>query len=305
MGDKERMSRGKRLLRIITAVLLIAAGYIGMRAGYYAHQARKQAELDILSTLTITYVIEPSDRRWQAARFSNDFDVTALNGLVVRNGDHLFEVPQPFGQGVVMPVKINGPAPESFAIDDDGTLLTIAGGYFGMLGEDGKTVDAVPLPKGEMHLAHSEAQGVIYLYGGENSDYRLYSFSENGSFRILLQTENPITAVADNTNSIYVVTGDKILRIHDNQITPMLRINESDLGGPILSVVPASADDVVFFSTSRQVFALYGGAAVSIINNSGGALRLRQECLYVLDPERSMLYAVSPATRELFREKKL
>jgi len=291
-------------LRIIMAMIFIAAGYIGIRAVYYAHQERKQAELDILSTLSITYVIEPSDRRWQAARFANDFDLTTLNGLVVQNGDHLFEVPQPFGQRVVMPVKIDGPAPESFAVDHDGTLLTIAGGYFGMLGEDGKTVDAVPLPKGDMHLAHSEAQGVIYLYGGENSDYRLYSFSENGSFRILLQTEEPITAVADNMNSIYVVTSDKILRIRENHITPVLRIDESDLGGPILSVAPSSADDVVFFSTSRQVFALYGGAAVSIINNSGGALRLREEWLYVLDPERSMLYAVSPATHELFREKK-
>jgi hypothetical protein len=54
------------------------------------------------------------------------------------------------------------------------------------------------------------------------------------------------------------------------------------------------SDDLVLFSTRLRVYGLRDQAAVSIVNNGGGALRLRGERLYVLDSSRRLLFAVSP-----------
>jgi hypothetical protein len=43
-----------------------------------------------------------------------------------------------------------------------------------------------------------------------------------------------------------------------------------------------------------------GLVAISIINDSGGALQLRGDRLYVLDQVRQLLYTVEPASSALF-----
>jgi hypothetical protein len=72
---------------------------------------------------------------------------------------------------------------------------------------------------------------------------------------------------------------------------------------PIVSLsVPASGRPV-FFSTDTKVFVLLSGGAVSIINDSGGTLRLRGDTMYVLDRRRLLLYAAHPVSEELLKVK--
>jgi len=58
----------------------------------------------------------------------------------------------------------------------------------------------------------------------------------------------------------------------------------------------------VFIATADRVYAALAGNAVSIVNDSGGALRWRDGRLYVLDPIRRLVYALSPADRTMFAE---
>jgi hypothetical protein len=284
------------------AIALIVGGYVAVRAGLYASEDRQRSQIAAIGTLTVEYVVNPADARWRAERFGEDFDVTSSATVILKNGRYLYEIGQPFEKELFSPVKVNGATPGSFAVDHDDTLLTVAGGYFGMLGESGKTVDAVPLPLDNMRLAHSALDGVIYLYGGAESDYRLYSFAENGAFRILLQLEEPITAVTDNQQSVYVATGARIFRLRDGKVSQLLNTGGPNSAGPISSVAVTPGDDVVFFSAGARVYAMRGAGALSIVNNSGGALRLRGETLYVLDYDRGLVYTLSPATRKLFEE---
>jgi hypothetical protein len=189
-------------------------------------------------------------------------------------------------------VKVNGAPPESFAIDNDDTLLTVTGGYFGMLDSRGNAVDAVPLPLEGMRLAHSVLDGMVYLYGGDASDYRLYSFDDSGGFGILAKLDQPIVSVSDNGESVYIATASRIYRLQDGHLSVVLQAYKDEIGDSIVSVA-ATPGDLVMFSTGSRVYALRSGLAVSIVNNSGGALRLRGDKLYVLDRSRSLLYTLT------------
>jgi hypothetical protein len=298
-GEGRLATTRKGVLRSSVLVLAIVIVYALVRVGRYASEAREASSIVTIGTLNLEYVIDPTDARWHAAPFGQDFDVTSSSTVVLRNGNFLYEIRQPFGKGAFSAIKVNGAVPDSFAVDNDDVLLTVAGGYFGMLDETGATVDAVPLPDASMHLAHSALDGVVYLYGGEGSDHRLYSFGDNGAIRILLQLDEPIIAVADNHRSIYVATATRIFRVRDNQLSLLLKLSH-DEEGPIRSLAAALDDDLLFFSTDSRVYAFRGDAALSIVNNSGGSLRLRGDTLYVLDDARGVVFALRPATRQLF-----
>jgi hypothetical protein len=300
--EEVELAKSRGILRVAVWGLLIVASYGAIRVAFYAHEVRRQSEIAAISTLKVQYVLDPTDSRWRAQPFAGDFDVTSSSTVVVRNGEHLYEIRTPFGEGVFSAVPVKGPAPDSFAVDNDDVLLTVAGGYFGMLGPEGEPVDAVPLPDQQMRLAHSMLNGVIYLYGGSGADYRLYSFAENGAFRILAQLDEPITAVADNQKSVYIATANSLFRLRDSHVSLLFKIPEGEIESPIVSVAAAPGDDLLFFSTRTKVYALRGAAALSIVNNSGGGLRLRGETLYVLDGTRGLVYTLSPATRGLFGE---
>ena len=292
----------KRKWKIILLLALVVAGVGAVRASWIAMNERSRSQIAVIGTLSVDYIIDPTDARWRAAPFAEDFDVTSSSTIILKNGNYLYEAGPPFPGGPFSVIRVNGASPDSFAVDTDDTLLTVAGGYFGMLDSSGTTVDAVPLPGEQMRLAHSALKGVIYLYGGAPGDYRLYSFAENGAFRILLQVEQPIVSVADSRESVYVATATRIFRLRHDHAELLLDMAGVNAGGPLSSVAVTSEDDVVFFSAGARVYALRGAGALSIVNNSGGALRLRGETLYVLDAARSLVYALHPATSALFQK---
>ena len=294
--------QGKRLWHATGLFLLVIAGFVAIMITSLTHGERRQSEIEVVSTLTVDYVLDPTDARWRASPFAADFDITSSSSVVLRNGNFLYEIAHNSGDTAFSVVKVNGAPVDSLAIDNDDTLLTVAGGYFGMLDSNGDAVDAVPLPMEGMRLARSALDGVIYLYGGDNSDYRLYSFADNGAFRVLVQLDEPIVAVADNQKSIYIATGTRIFRLRNQHLAQLLKASEGEIGESIVSVAATPEDDLVLFSTPSRTYGLRKGVAVSIVNNSGGALRLRGDKLYVLDPRRGLLYTLTPANGGHFAE---
>ncbi|MDE1940143.1 MAG: hypothetical protein KGI68_14065, partial [Alphaproteobacteria bacterium] len=71
--------------------------------------------------------------------------------------------------------------------------------------------------------------------------------------------------------------------------------------GPIRSLA-VTADGVILFSTDAKVYALLGPNALSIVNNAGGTLRVRNGSLYVLDRQRKILFSLHPASAHLISE---
>ena len=285
---------------VLFSALILFATFAIVRVGLFAIEVQHDSELVVIGGATVEYILDPTELSKGEGALSADFDVTSTSSVVVQKDGALYEIIHNATGGSAFTLMFKEAAPYSFALDSSNTVLTVAGGYFGMLDISGKTVDSVPLPIDDMRLARSSLLNVVYLFGGMNGDYRLYSFAEEGKFQVLLQTEEPIVAVTDDGRDIYVAIARRIVRVGVGRPAVVFGAVEAELGGEIISLAASLSDEVLFFSTSSRVYALRGAAAVSIVNNSGGSLRVRGDALYVLDRSRGMLYTIRPITEAIF-----
>jgi hypothetical protein len=96
-------------------------------------------------------------------------------------------------------------------------------------------------------------------------------------------------------------TASTIMRIKAGTPEILFRAPSDEFAGPIRSVAVAE-DGVIIFATDTKVYALLGPNALSIVNDAGGTLRVRDGVLYVLDPHRKVLFSLVPASAKLFSE---
>lgn len=256
---------------------------------------RQSTNVVAANGLHIDYMLSPQDAG-SARALGNELDVTPAGVAIVRVNGHLAKI----GPNQSLDdLGLDHADIASYAVDDSDTMLTVSRGYLGTLDRDGKPLHAVPLPYDNAKLAHSQRPGVVYLFSGDGSDYRLYGFQEDGLFEILLRADEPIVAATDTADDIFAATADRVVRITPQGARQVFALPVGSDLGPIVSIAAARGGPL-FVSTNSAVFAVSGLVAISIINNSGGTLQLRGNRLYVLDVRRQMLYVAFPASEALF-----
>jgi hypothetical protein len=245
----------------------------------------------VMQGIEVSYILTPKRAAGLDPPFSRDFDVTSSGNIVIGASGSLLEL-EPDGSRLTAD-KVNGnaPAPESFALDGGEALLTIAGDYFGQL-DNGEYSRAVPLPVKGMRLAPSANAGTVYLFGGDGVvSRRLYAMHRDGQFSVLVDLPEPITAIADNQRSVYVATASDIYRVTAGVLQLVIRLPENTQ--PLVSLAASADDNILYFASPRRVYALHGFAAISIVNDAGGTLRILNQKLYLWDQSRSLLVSLT------------
>lgn len=183
--------------------------------------------------------------------------------------------------------------PDSIALAGD-TLFCLSHNFLGMLNNAGNTHRALPLPYGKYQIAASAYTNALLMFGSiTNSAYRLYRFTGNGDLQVLFEIDEPIISVTDTKGAAYAATAHVIFSIHPGKPDIIFKTPE-DVDHEIKSIV-ALPDGGLFCSTDTHVYIVQGGIARSIIHNSGGQLLLQGNQLFVMDPNRRLIYAISPA----------
>lgn len=288
-----RPRRARGPLTVIGGVALAAAVLLAGQVAFTAASERKVMSVAAARIVSVRHYAGPLAIQ-RLGRLGRDFDATASGTLILRVENRLVAL-RPDGGVQVLPSK--GPAADSFALDTGDNLLTVAGGYFGRLTEAGEALPAVPLPYDDARLARSIHPGAVYLFGGRGGEQRLYRFWDTGNFEVLLASPTPILGVTDTAKAVYVAEADRVVRLDGRGAVPVFRIPSGSELGPIVSVA-ATADGQVLVSTASHVFAIGGGAAATLVNDSGGELRARGDRVYVLDRTRGLIYALDPAARK-------
>jgi hypothetical protein len=276
---------------VVFVVLVLAAGlYVA------ADRERHRTVVSVMDGLRVSYLLTPARAAAIPHALADDFDVTSAESVLLLAGDALLDVTES-GSGLVVTRLTDSARPDSFAWDaSNNALLTVTGGYLGQLDGQGKSVEALPVPTGT-RVAASSRPGSVYLYASEPAlGHRLYAFREDGDYEILVELPDQIRAVADNRDATYVLAGSSIYRVGPNGVRRVISVDEGDLGGAVTSIAVNQDDTMVFFATSRQVFALQGAAALTIVNDGGGTLRAYDDRLFVWDPRRRLLFSVGPLT---------
>jgi hypothetical protein len=291
------MRRSRRIVIGLVAIVTVAIA-VALTAGWSSARAERNATaIAVIGGSQVDYLLGPSDFDALGSPIGRDFGVTPSGAIVFRAGEalHVIDNARPGSR----PITIAGTLPDSFSLDARGTMLTVAGGYFGMLNESGEIVPAIPVSYRDAQLAPSVHDGATYLFGGGAKNYRLYRVIDDGTLQVVLESAAPIIAAADNEKAIFAATASAILRITAGTPVVLFRTPPDGFNGPIRSMA-VTADGIVIFSTDTKVYALLGPNALSIINDAGGTLRLRDGVLYVLDPARRLLFTLRPASAQLF-----
>ncbi|KQY27481.1 hypothetical protein ASD21_15730 [Caulobacter sp. Root1455] len=275
---------------MIGVVVLAAAAVFAAQVVFTAAAERKAMSVAAARIVSVRHYAGPLAVE-RLGRLGRDFDATASGTLILRV-EHGLVALRPDGGVDALPAK--GPTADSFALDTQDNLLTVAGGYFGRLTEAGEAQPAVPLPYDDARLARSIHPGAVYLFGGGGGEQRLYRFWDTGNFEVLLASPTPILGVTDTAQAVYVAGADRVVRLDGRGAVTVFRIPPGAGLGPIVSVA-ATAGGQVLVSTANQVFAIGGGAAATVVNDSGGELRARGDRVYVLDRTRGLIYALDPA----------
>jgi hypothetical protein len=290
---KRKILRGGK---VVAAILVV---YAVVEIGLTARALRQATQIAHLDGLNIEYLLSPLEFK-ALGELTPDYDVTSDGVIVLSSADRLWGVTPAAGGAMVANWGSQGGVPTSLAVDEDDTLLAITGGFFGLLGDDGELSRALPLPYDNARLARSRSGGAAYLFGGAKDNFRLYRFLEDGTLQVLLQSSDEIVAVADFGQEIYVATATAILQLRQGQPVVLFKAPDVPDWGPIISLVASPDPDLLFFATPSQVYAFSKNAARSVVYDSGGMLRLRADKLYVMDRTRGVLFAVKPASFQLF-----
>jgi hypothetical protein len=165
---------------------------------------------------------------------------------------------------------------------------------------DDSSLKAIPLPSERMRLASSVYPGTVYLFGG-NGDlaHRIYAFLSDGTFRVIANLPDSVISVSDNSyKQVYIADQREIYRITADKCELVIRL-PNDFP-PILSIASAQDNNqILYFSTREKVFAIHGLSTIAVAKNLGGILRMKNEKLYVFDPERHILISMFGLTKSL------
>lgn len=257
-------------------------------------QVRNQTRVLHAGTLATTLILGPSDL--DGPLTDANFDVTRQGSVMIRLGNRVLEVNR--GSHFLTDIHVKGRL-RSFALGTDGTFHTLASGL-GVIGDDGTVPIGQALPHPAYALSPSARPASVLLFGGSGGDYRLYRATGDGKFQLLLHGPAAIVAATDSASTQLAATRTLLVRLGGRRPLIIFKAPSEDWG-PILSVA-ASDDGLIFFSTPDKVFAWVEGLGVSIVNNSGGLLRLRGDELFVLDTSRRLLYSLTPASMAMFRK---
>ncbi len=257
---------------------------------------RNETALNHLTGLRSEVLLDPGTLR-ALSPLDRDFDIAGDGSLLFARDGWLHEVMPDTAAAVALPLPAKL---QSFAFDRGGPLLTVADGFLGRIDAQGQVVSGVPLPEGDARLSPSLRPGATYLIAAYRKGSRLYRFLEDGSFQILLESDRTLVAAADDRDNIYAATGSMIVRLADPKPVVIFKAPDDAAWGAIRSLA-AGDDGLLLFSSDDKIFALRDGVALSIVNDSGGVLRVRDGRAYVLDARRHLLYSLTPVSMAMFR----
>lgn len=287
------MNRKKIAIGMVLGLVGLVGLFVAVRTAIYWHEQRATA-LQALEEIKVDYILTPASAEPLPQPLGAGFDVTDAGDIVIRGGDSLLQL-EPQENETLVAGKLTDTAPDDFALDQGGTVLTVKGQYFGQLEADAPS-KALPLPATGMRLAPSYYAGIVYLFAGPGvSARRVYGIFDDGTYNVLAEIPEPVVDVTDSSGAFYVASDHTVYRFtlqSDPQV--VIRLDASE--DAIQSIAMMPDDRTLFYSTADTVYAMKGLAAIAIVHGVGGVLHYRNGYLYLWNADRQLLVRLDVAS---------
>jgi hypothetical protein len=267
---------------VVLVLLVVAAAALAV--GAVRQQQRSAVAANAALDLTF---IAPSGALARLGELAPDFDVDSRGNVLL--------VPQSGGLAMIDDDGALDSEPagnrrfDSAAFDGD-TILGTSGGYFGRLNAAGLFDEGVPLPYNAARLFRTVDPGTVYLVGQYQGEWRIYRFAEQGKYRIVLASIEPIVAVADGPRAVWAATPARVLKLDATGAHAAFVAPKGPGFGAITGLAISPNGDPIIATDHAVWIANARGEADTLVNDAGGELRQRGQRTYVLDRKRGLLF---------------
>lgn len=187
-----------------------------------------------------------------------------------------------------------------FAHTSDGLLMVVHGTKLTYINGKGHLVDVLDLASPSMCLAPGQDKMLLYEQRGWNGN-GLFAFFKGGQYKKLLESPDPIEAVAEVAGHILVATGKAIYNFSPGQELQMLVAAPHSKRIQSLAVDPDS--HLLYFSTEGGIYALRDKEVIPITESLSGLLKWRDQALFVFDPTKSSLLRLTGISETISLQK--
>lgn len=231
------------------------------------------------------------------SKFINSLDITPERLILLSTPGQYYLL----GWGGIVPLgKKMTREIQSFALTPDGLLLTVRGNELCSFDSLGNLSVMFKLPRNGMSI--SAGQEVMYLFDrnpGQKA-YPLYVMARGGKYLKLLETPDPITSVAETDDAVLFASAANLYSVNPSTKELKLLFTEEN-DKTILSVTNDRTNDIAYFSTSDEVFAIKGSDLGVISEKAGGILKYFNG-LIVFDPATKLMIRILGLDEELARK---
>lgn len=175
--------------------------------------------------------------------------------------------------GINQIAQINTAPISSFAFTHDSVLMLVAGKDLLLRDTSGKFLPVVKLPMADMRL--SRGGEVMYLFDNKfvsgKIKYGLYVLAPGGKYKKILSSPQPISAVTEMNKQLYVAIGSGIytLNLSNNELQLVFALQKEM---SIKSLTVDYANDILYFSTTEEVYAWKNNNISYITGDFGGGI---------------------------------
>ena len=277
--------------------ILLFAAFSIFSSLFHCVQGQKQLQgIDSLSfeVILTEEMLSNSDLK---GRFINSMDITPERLILLSTPDQYYLL----GWGGMIPLgKRMTREIQSFAYTPDGLLMTVRGNELCSFDSLGNLSAMLRLPRQGMGI--SAGQDVMYLFDrnpGQKA-YPLYVMARGGKYLKLLETPDPITSVAETDDAVLFASAANLYSVNPSTKELKLLFTEGN-DKTILSVTNDRTNDIAYFSTSDEVFAVKGSDLGVISEKAGGILKYFNG-LIVFDPATKLMIRILGLEEELARK---
>jgi hypothetical protein len=263
------------------------------------HCVQGQKQLQGIDSLSFEVILteEMLSNSELKGKFINSMDITPERLILLSTPDQYYLL----GWGGMIPLgKRMTREIQSFAYTPDGLLMTVRGNELCSFDSLGNLSAMLRLPRQGMGI--SAGQDVMYLFDRNPGQklYPIYVLARGAKYLKLLETPAPITSVAETDDAVLFASGASLYSVNPSTKELKLLFTEGN-DKTILSVTNDRTNDIAYFSTSDEVFAIKGSDLGVISEKAGGILKYFNG-LIVFDPATKLMIRILDLEEALARK---
>ena len=229
--------------------------------------------LNPLQNVSLIHSLEILPEGYILLASPNQFHLLGLGGIV------------PFSEKTILPI-------ERFSQTPEGALMVICGQKLGYLDSWGIFQELFTLPDKGMGIKAGKEVLYVYDLNSQKDKYCIYVLFKGAQYLLLLEYPSCITDVLEIDNYLLFSSQNKLLLVDIDNKCLVKTISLPDEKEKIISITKDTDNNVIYFSSDRQIYRIRNENIECINDQFGGLLQLDEKGLLIFIPDKPLIVRI-------------